>query len=123
MPSQDIMAGEKVINIYPLENYTFGVKDAKVEKDSSVAERMIRLKHKSDSWAHAPSPPPPCSLPALSSSLLVTLCSAVAPSAPQLHSLLRSCTLWSAVAPSAPFSYPLLHSCPVAFGPSSNTST
>lgn len=38
--------GGKVINIYPLENYTFGIKDARMEKDSSVPERMARLKYK-----------------------------------------------------------------------------
>ena len=34
------------VNIYPLENYTFGVKDAVVEKDGSIAARMQRMQEK-----------------------------------------------------------------------------
>lgn len=45
MPSQGPMVAKEVVNLYPLENYTFGVKDAKMEKDSSVPERMARLRH------------------------------------------------------------------------------
>jgi hypothetical protein len=32
--------------VYPVSNYTFGSKPPKFEKDSSVAQRMDRLKEK-----------------------------------------------------------------------------
>lgn len=32
--------------VYPVGNYTFGSKPAKYEKDSSVGQRMERLKEK-----------------------------------------------------------------------------
>lgn len=38
--------GTTVLNVYPVGNYTFGTKDAKVEKDSSVPEKLDRLKAK-----------------------------------------------------------------------------
>jgi hypothetical protein len=34
------------INLYPLENYTFGIKEAQLEKDTSVAARLARMKEK-----------------------------------------------------------------------------
>ncbi len=34
------------INLYPLENYTFGIKEAMLEKDTSVAARLARMKEK-----------------------------------------------------------------------------
>lgn len=34
------------INLYPLENYTFGIKEAMLEKDTSVAARLQRMKEK-----------------------------------------------------------------------------
>ncbi len=41
---QSIMAGSSIINLYNLEtNYTFGIKDALLEKDTSVAARMQRM--------------------------------------------------------------------------------
>eukprot|EP00850_Spirogloea_muscicola_P003359 SM000013S26528 [mRNA] locus=s13:793102:795148:- [translate_table: standard] len=33
-----------VVNIYPLSSYTFGAKEAKMEKDTSVADRLARMK-------------------------------------------------------------------------------
>uniref|UniRef100_A0A452ZMU9 Uncharacterized protein n=1 Tax=Aegilops tauschii subsp. strangulata TaxID=200361 RepID=A0A452ZMU9_AEGTS len=33
-----------VVNVYPLANYTFGTKEAKMEKDTSVADRLARMK-------------------------------------------------------------------------------
>ncbi|CAI5460660.1 unnamed protein product [Closterium sp. Yama58-4] len=39
------MVGGPVVNIYPLENYSFGVKEPKIEKDTSVADRLARMKH------------------------------------------------------------------------------
>jgi hypothetical protein len=34
------------ISLYPLENYTFGIKEAQLEKDASVAARLSRMKEK-----------------------------------------------------------------------------
>jgi len=36
------------INLYPLENYTFGMKEAMLEKDASVVARLNRMKDKYD---------------------------------------------------------------------------
>ncbi|XP_020574770.1 pre-mRNA cleavage factor Im 25 kDa subunit 2 isoform X1 [Phalaenopsis equestris] len=33
-----------VVNTYPLSNYTFGMKEPKMEKDTSVADRLARMK-------------------------------------------------------------------------------
>lgn len=38
------MASGSVVNVYPLSNYTFGGKEAKMEKDTSVADRLARWK-------------------------------------------------------------------------------
>ncbi|KAJ3693009.1 hypothetical protein LUZ60_012104 [Juncus effusus] len=32
------------VNVYPLSNYTFGTKEPKMEKDTSVADRLARMK-------------------------------------------------------------------------------
>jgi len=37
-----------VINLFPLESYTFGIKEAQLEKDSSVPARLARMKEKYD---------------------------------------------------------------------------
>lgn len=34
------------VNLYPLENYTFGIKEAQLEKDTSVPARLARMKEK-----------------------------------------------------------------------------
>lgn len=34
------------INLYPLENYTFGIKEAQLEKDTSVPARLARMRYK-----------------------------------------------------------------------------
>ncbi|KAF0908470.1 hypothetical protein E2562_025434 [Oryza meyeriana var. granulata] len=33
-----------VVNVYPLANYTFGTKEPKMEKDTSVADRLARMR-------------------------------------------------------------------------------
>lgn len=38
------MAMERMLNLYPLSNYTFGTKDAQYEKDRTVESRFLRLK-------------------------------------------------------------------------------
>jgi hypothetical protein len=38
------MAPGPVVNVYPLSSYTFGSKEAKMEKDTSVADRLARMK-------------------------------------------------------------------------------
>eukprot|EP00897_Mesotaenium_endlicherianum_P004937 jgi/Mesen1/4471/ME000228S03435 len=38
------MVGGPVVNLYPLSSYTFGGKDVKMEKDTSVADRLSRMK-------------------------------------------------------------------------------
>ncbi len=38
------MFQQATIDIYNLENYTFGVKDPQHEKDKSVADRLSRMK-------------------------------------------------------------------------------
>ncbi len=38
------MALERMLNLYPLSNYTFGTKDPQYEKDRTVESRFIRLK-------------------------------------------------------------------------------
>lgn len=48
--SQSGLAGARTmvvrptINVYPLDNYTFGSKEPRREKDASVAERLHRMK-------------------------------------------------------------------------------
>ncbi|KAL9335771.1 hypothetical protein Peur_072952 [Populus x canadensis] len=37
-------AGSTVVNTYPLSSYTFGTKEPKMEKDTSVADRLARMK-------------------------------------------------------------------------------
>jgi hypothetical protein len=39
-------SGQTAYTVYPINNYTFGTKNAKLEKDKSVADRMERLKAK-----------------------------------------------------------------------------
>jgi len=43
------MAMSQVVNTYPLSNYSFGTKEPKLEKDTSVADRLARMKIKYDS--------------------------------------------------------------------------
>lgn len=38
------MVSSPVVNIYPLSSYTFGTKEPKMEKDTSVADRLARMK-------------------------------------------------------------------------------
>ncbi|XP_042444962.1 pre-mRNA cleavage factor Im 25 kDa subunit 2-like isoform X1 [Zingiber officinale] len=38
------MVSSPVVNTYPLTNYTFGAKEPKMEKDTSVADRLARMK-------------------------------------------------------------------------------
>ncbi|CAI9767660.1 unnamed protein product [Fraxinus pennsylvanica] len=38
------MVSSAVVNTYPLQSYTFGSKEAKMEKDTSVADRLARMK-------------------------------------------------------------------------------
>ena len=40
------MVTSPVVNIYPLSSYTFGTKEPKMEKDTSVADRLARMKVK-----------------------------------------------------------------------------
>ena len=40
------MVSSTVVNTYPLSSYTFGTKEPKIEKDSSVADRLARMKLK-----------------------------------------------------------------------------
>lgn len=42
------MAMSQVVNTYPLSNYSFGTKEPKLEKDTSVADRLARMKIKYD---------------------------------------------------------------------------
>ncbi|KAL9258618.1 Pre-mRNA cleavage factor Im 25 kDa subunit 2-like protein [Drosera capensis] len=37
-------SSSSVVNVYPLSSYTFGTKDPKMEKDTSVADRLARMK-------------------------------------------------------------------------------
>ncbi|CAN1264841.1 Pre-mRNA cleavage factor Im 25 kDa subunit 2 [Linum perenne] len=39
-----MVAGSPVVNTYPLSSYTFGTKEPKMEKDTSVADRLARMK-------------------------------------------------------------------------------
>ncbi|KAM0821720.1 hypothetical protein ACQ4PT_072001 [Festuca glaucescens] len=39
-------SSSSVVNVYPLANYTFGTKEPKMEKDTSVADRLARMKVK-----------------------------------------------------------------------------
>jgi len=39
-----MLPGQSSLNIYPIGNYSFGTKAPKFEKDSSVIQRMERLK-------------------------------------------------------------------------------
>lgn len=41
MPS---IMNERVVQLYPLSNYTFGTKDPQYEKDASVAARFQRMR-------------------------------------------------------------------------------
>ncbi|GAU15436.1 hypothetical protein TSUD_44730 [Trifolium subterraneum] len=41
------MIPSQVVNTYPLSSYTFGTKEPKMEKDTSVADRLARMKVKS----------------------------------------------------------------------------
>ncbi|CAL5407805.1 unnamed protein product [Camellia sinensis] len=38
------MVSSPVVNTYPLSSYTFGTKEPKMEKDTSVADRLARMK-------------------------------------------------------------------------------
>ena len=40
------MLSGPVVNAYPLSSYTFGTKEPKMEKDTSVADRLARMKVK-----------------------------------------------------------------------------
>ena len=40
------MLTSQVVNTYPLSSYTFGTKEPKMEKDTSVADRLARMKVK-----------------------------------------------------------------------------
>ncbi|KAL5069893.1 hypothetical protein RYX36_020780 [Vicia faba] len=40
------MIPSQVVNTYPLSSYTFGTKEPKMEKDTSVADRLARMKVK-----------------------------------------------------------------------------
>uniref|UniRef100_A0A0E0DKD1 DNA mismatch repair protein MSH3 n=1 Tax=Oryza meridionalis TaxID=40149 RepID=A0A0E0DKD1_9ORYZ len=39
-----VSSSSPVVNVYPLANYTFGTKEPKMEKDTSVADRLARMK-------------------------------------------------------------------------------
>ncbi|ONK71458.1 uncharacterized protein A4U43_C04F8870 [Asparagus officinalis] len=39
-----MVVNSPVVNIYPLSSYTFGTKEPKMEKDTSVADRLARMK-------------------------------------------------------------------------------
>ncbi|CAN1180579.1 Pre-mRNA cleavage factor Im 25 kDa subunit 2 [Linum perenne] len=39
-----MVVGSAVVNTYPLSSYTFGTKEPKMEKDTSVADRLARMK-------------------------------------------------------------------------------
>ncbi|KAK8966456.1 hypothetical protein KSP40_PGU001228 [Platanthera guangdongensis] len=39
-----ISSTSSVVNIYPLSSYTFGTKDPRMEKDTSVSDRLARMK-------------------------------------------------------------------------------
>ncbi|KAG8066765.1 hypothetical protein GUJ93_ZPchr0004g38208 [Zizania palustris] len=39
-----VISSSPVVNVYPLANYTFGTKEPKMEKDTSVADRLARMK-------------------------------------------------------------------------------
>ena len=48
---EEVEAGRKmvtspVVNTYPLSSYTFRTKEPKMEKDTSVADRLARMKVK-----------------------------------------------------------------------------
>ena len=47
MPSA---TNERVVQLYPLSNYTFGTKDPQYEKDSSVAARFQRMRDEYSSF-------------------------------------------------------------------------
>lgn len=48
--SSEKMVSSQVVNTYPLSSYTFGTKEPKMEKDTSVADRLARMKVKSVSF-------------------------------------------------------------------------
>ncbi|WVY93498.1 hypothetical protein V8G54_032586 [Vigna mungo] len=41
---EEKMVSSQVVNTYPLSSYTFGTKEPKMEKDTSVADRLARMK-------------------------------------------------------------------------------
>lgn len=43
---QRSQTGQTAYTLYPVSNYTFGTKGPKIEKDSSVADRLARMKFK-----------------------------------------------------------------------------
>jgi len=43
---EEEMVSSQVVNTYPLSSYTFGTKEPKMEKDTSVADRLARMKVK-----------------------------------------------------------------------------
>jgi len=43
---EEKMVSSQVVNTYPLSSYTFGTKEPKMEKDTSVADRLARMKVK-----------------------------------------------------------------------------
>ena len=47
MPS---VTNERVVQLYPLSNYTFGTKDPQYEKDASVAARFQRMRDEYSSF-------------------------------------------------------------------------
>ena len=46
LPTQVAAASSATVNVYPLEHYFFGSKEAKGEKDSSVQARLARMEYK-----------------------------------------------------------------------------
>ncbi|XP_018686725.2 pre-mRNA cleavage factor Im 25 kDa subunit 2-like isoform X1 [Musa acuminata AAA Group] len=50
------MVTSPVVNTYPLSNYTFGTKEPKMEKDTSVADRLARMKVKVHYWVQFSAP-------------------------------------------------------------------
>ena len=57
------MVAPPIVNTFPLSSYTFGTKDPKMEKDTSVADRLARMKIKCA-----------CLLPLLRSCFLFVFC-------------------------------------------------
>ncbi|KAK6121792.1 hypothetical protein DH2020_044472 [Rehmannia glutinosa] len=46
------MVTSPVVNTYPLSSYTFGTKEPKMEKDTSVADRLARMKVQEHNHPH-----------------------------------------------------------------------